>query len=151
MNIITISIVVSIVSILAIGAISTNLVVGQVGPGGSQGPMGTSQGQGPMGTSQGQGNINAHGSGLGCGTAHCSHDPLGVGGSSGYTGGYGFGGTYANPEYPSGIESNGGGAGYGQYTTEEEGTLHCGEGGGGAFDVFTGEPIGAGGGGSCSR
>lgn len=60
-------------------------------------------------------------------------------------------GTYTNLEYPSGIATDGGGgAGYGPYTTVEEGTIHWGEGvGGGAYDVFTGEPIGADEGGSC--
>jgi hypothetical protein len=141
-NIITISIVITMVAILTIGTISTNLVFGQAGPR-SQGPVGTSQ-------IQGQGNINPQGSGFGCGTAHCSHDPFQVGDGSGYTGGYGSGGTIVNPDHPSGIDADGGGAGYGQEIIEG-GTNHCGAGSGGAYNVFTGERIGGGvgGGGSC--
>jgi hypothetical protein len=143
MSIITISIVIYMISILAIGTISTNLVFGQSEP---------NESQGPIGTSQGQGNINAQGSGGGCGAAHCSHDPLGIEDGTGYPGGHGSGGTIISPDpRPSGIDADGGGAGYGQYPKDNQ-INHCGGGGGGAYDISTGERIGGGvgGGGSCS-
>jgi collagen type III alpha len=103
MNIITISIVISLVGILAIGGLSTNLVSAQVG---SQGQFETSRGVGG-------------GSGYGGGSS---------GEGSGFIGGYGGGGSNRGEPYP-GNGGYGSGSG-GLNDPKTDGT--CGQGSGGS-------------------
>ena len=136
---------ISIVGILSIGAISTNIVFGQGGSGGPQGAIRTSQGptEPPYDVIKGSGG----GSGVGgCGGEDCSPNP--------YNGAGGTGGGGHNPAGPStsDVVAGGGGQGMGPFVDPTKYTGHCGEGGGGAYEWSTGDPIGSGGGGSsCNR